>query len=74
MVDVAQDCIVTVDDCFTDKYITMEGLVDGGEVVENLSERVLGRTLAEDLVDKESNKTIAENGENYYRRAFASDR
>ena len=63
LVDVAQDCIVTVDDCFTDKYITMEGLVDGGEVVENLSERVLGRTLAEDLVDKESNKTIAENGE-----------
>ena len=41
----------------------MEGLVDGGEVVEQLSERVLGRTLAEDLVDKETNKTIAENGE-----------
>ena len=41
----------------------MEGLVDGGEVVEQLSERVLGRTLAEDLVDKETNKTIAENGD-----------
>ena len=63
LVDVAQDCIVTVEDCFTDKYITMEGLVDGGEVVEQLSERVLGRTLAEDLVDKETNKKIAENGE-----------
>ena len=59
----AQDCIVTVEDCFTTKYITMEGLVDGGEVVEQLSERVLGRTLAEDLIDKETNKTIAENGE-----------
>jgi DNA-directed RNA polymerase subunit beta' len=58
LVDVAQDCIVTVEDCFTDKYITMEGLVDGGEVVEQLSERVLGRTLAEDLIDKETNKKL----------------
>ena len=51
--DVAQDCIVTVEDCFTDKYITMEGLVDGGEVVEQLSERVLGRTLTEDFTKKQ---------------------
>ena len=63
LVDVAQDCIVTVDDCFTTNYITLEAIVDGGEVVEPLSERVLGRTLAEDLIDKNSNTTIAENGD-----------
>ena len=63
LVDVAQDCIVTVDDCFTTNYLTLERLVDGGEVVEQLSERVLGRTLAEDLIDKETNTTIAENGD-----------
>ena len=63
LVDVAQDCIITIDDCFTSKFITIEELVEDGEVVENLSERVLGRTLAEDIVDKESNSIIASAGE-----------
>ena len=58
LVDVAQDSIITVDDCFTSKFITLSELVEGGEVVEPLSERVLGRTLAEDLIDKD-NKIIA---------------
>ena len=52
LVDVAQDSIITVPDCFTSKFITLNELVEGGEVVEPLSERVLGRTLAEDLIDK----------------------
>ena len=52
LVDVAQDCIITIDDCFTSKYITVEELVEDGEVIESLSERVLGRTLAEDLIEK----------------------
>ncbi|MAT33085.1 MAG: DNA-directed RNA polymerase subunit beta' [Rickettsiales bacterium] len=60
LVDVAQDCIITIDDCFTTKYITLEEQVDGGEVVESLSERILGRTLAEDIIDK-SNKTVIAN-------------
>ena len=54
LVDVAQDSIITVDDCFTSKFITLSELVEGGEVVEPLSERVLGRTLAEDLIDKDN--------------------
>ena len=58
LVDVAQDSIVTVPDCFTSQYITLEELVEGGEVVEQLSERVLGRTLAEDLIDKNNNNII----------------
>ncbi len=63
LVDVAQDCIITVDDCFTTKSINIEELVEGGEVVESISERVLGRTLAEDLVDKKTNKVIASAGD-----------
>ena len=63
LVDVAQDSIVTVPDCFTSQYITLEQLVEGGEVVEPLSERVLGRTLAEDLTDKNNNITIAKSGD-----------
>ncbi len=58
LVDVAQDSIITVPDCFTSQYITLEELVEGGEVVEQLSERVLGRTLAEDLIDKNNNNII----------------
>ena len=63
LVDVAQDCIITVDDCFTTKSINIEELVEGGEVVESISERVLGRTLVEDLVDKKNNKVIASAGD-----------
>jgi len=63
LVDVAQDCIITIEDCFTENYITIESLVEGGEEIESLSERILGRTLAEDLFDKQSNKKIASAGE-----------
>ena len=63
LVDVAQDCIITIDDCYTTKYITLEEQVDGGEVVESLSERILGRTLSEDIVDKTENKIIAKSGD-----------
>ena len=63
LVDVAQDCIITIEDCFTTKYITLHEQVEGGEVVEPLSERALGRTLAEDLIDKVNNIKIASAGE-----------
>ena len=63
LVDVAQDSIITVTDCFTSQFITLNELVEGGEVVEPLSERVLGRTLAEDLIDKDDNKVIAKSGD-----------
>ena len=63
LVDVAQDSIITIDDCFTTKYITLEELVEDGEVIESLSEKCLGRTLAEDIVDKQSNNVIAKTGD-----------
>ncbi|MAZ46622.1 MAG: DNA-directed RNA polymerase subunit beta' [Rickettsiales bacterium] len=63
LVDVAQDCIITIDDCFTTQYVTLEELVEDGEVIESLSEKCLGRTLAEDIVDKDSNNIIAKTGD-----------
>ena len=45
LVDVAQDCIITIDDCFTTKSITIEELVEGGVVVESISERDTSNVL-----------------------------
>ena len=50
LVDVAQDLVVTEIDCGTSRGLTMTPLVEGGDVVEQLGERVLGRVLAEDIL------------------------
>ncbi len=59
LVDVAQDCIVRTDDCGTDRSITAQAAVNDGEVVASLSERVLGRVAAEDIVDPATGEVIA---------------
>ena len=51
LVDVAQDCIIVEDDCGTQRGLTVKAVMDGGEVVSSLSERILGRTTAEDILD-----------------------
>jgi DNA-directed RNA polymerase subunit beta' len=51
LVDVAQDCIIVEEDCGTDRGLTVRAVMDGGEVVSSLSERILGRTSAEDILD-----------------------
>ncbi|MCL4111684.1 UNVERIFIED_CONTAM: hypothetical protein GTU68_023640 [Idotea baltica] len=50
LVDVAQDCIVRLKDCGTERSITAEAAVNDGEVVSPLSERILGRFSAEDVL------------------------
>ncbi|MCK0126829.1 DNA-directed RNA polymerase subunit beta' [Gelidibacter sp. F2691] len=50
LVDVAQDCIVREIDCGTENSITAEAAVNDGEVVSSLSERILGRVAAEDVL------------------------
>src|SRR5688572_30698247 len=50
LVDVAQDLVVTQPDCGTKLGLTMMPLVEGGDVVEALGERVLGRTVVEDIL------------------------
>ena len=49
LVDVAQDLVVTEDDCGTDNGLVLTPLIEGGDVVEPLRERVLGRVVATDL-------------------------
>ena len=51
LVDVAQDCIIVENDCGTERGLTVRAVMDGGEVVASLSERILGRTLAADVAD-----------------------
>jgi DNA-directed RNA polymerase subunit beta' len=50
LVDVAQDLVVTETDCGTSNGLSMAPLVEGGDVVEALGERVLGRVIAEDIL------------------------
>ncbi|MGE5128824.1 MAG: DNA-directed RNA polymerase subunit beta', partial [Sphingomonadaceae bacterium] len=54
LVDVTQDLVVTEDDCGTQNGVAMKALVEGGEVVEALKERILGRVLATDLAHPET--------------------
>tara|TARA_B100000678_G_scaffold291497_1_gene308777 strand:+ start:7583 stop:11782 length:4200 start_codon:yes stop_codon:yes gene_type:complete len=49
LVDVAQDVVITEADCGTDKGILMQPLIEGGDIVEPLHERVLGRVVASDV-------------------------
>ncbi|MGH7189502.1 MAG: DNA-directed RNA polymerase subunit beta', partial [Acetobacteraceae bacterium] len=51
LVDVAQDCIIVDEDCGTERGLTVRAVMDGGEVVSSLYERILGRTTAEDVLD-----------------------
>ena len=62
LVDVAQDCIITEVDCGTEQSITVNAVIEGGDVVVTLGDRVLGRTLAEDVIDPESGDVLIEKG------------
>ena len=63
LVDVAQDCIITVDDCDTQNSITMRAVIEGGDVIESIGDRILGRTAAEDVIDEISNAKLCTEGE-----------
>jgi DNA-directed RNA polymerase subunit beta' len=58
LVDVTQDLVITEDDCGTHNGYTVRALVEGGEVIEPLRERILGRVVADDLVDPSSQETV----------------
>ncbi len=62
LVDVTQDLVVTEDDCHTPAGVAVKALVEGGEVVEALRERILGRVLTADVAHPESGETIYETG------------
>ncbi|MEO6564053.1 MAG: DNA-directed RNA polymerase subunit beta' [Nitrosospira sp.] len=58
LVDVTQDLVVTQDDCGTSNGVVMKALVEGGEVIEALRERILGRVVANDVVNPEHQAVI----------------
>ena len=63
LVDVAQDCIVRIDDCGTEKSIKASATIHDGEIVATMSERILGRVAAEDVVEPASQEILCKNGQ-----------
>ena len=63
LVDVAQDCIVRQHDCGTDRSITARAAINDGEVISSLSERILGRVAAEDVVKPGTDEVLCAKGE-----------
>ena len=57
--DVVQDLVVTEDDCGTHEGSLMRAIVEGGEVIESLRDRVLGRTVSEDVLHPENRSVLA---------------
>ena len=57
LVDVAQDVIIRDEDCGGDKYINMKPITDGDAIIVPLIDRLLGRTVAQDILD-EDGKTV----------------
>ena len=62
LVDVTQDLVVTVDDCGTRNGFNMKALIEGGEVIEPLRDRILGRVCVDDVVNPETQETAIEAG------------
>jgi DNA-directed RNA polymerase subunit beta' len=58
LVDVTQDLVVTEEDCGTANGVAMKALVEGGEVVEALRERILGRVTASDVMHPETQDVL----------------
>ncbi|MEI8035399.1 MAG: DNA-directed RNA polymerase subunit beta', partial [Betaproteobacteria bacterium] len=62
LVDVTQDLVVITHDCGTELGVVMKALIEGGEVVESLRDRILGRVAASDIVNPETSATAFEAG------------
>lgn len=62
LVDVAQDCVIFTDDCGTEDGLTFSDLIDGSSVIATLYDRILGRTLAKDVIDPKTNEVLFEKG------------
>ena len=58
LVDVSQDCVVIVNDCGTERALEMRAIVQGGSTIASLGERILGRTLADDILAKDGSVIV----------------
>ena len=62
LVDVAQDLVITEHDCGTDEGMLMTAVIEGGDVVEPLGNRVLGRVVAADVLSSDGQSVVLERG------------
>ena len=62
LVDVAQDVVITETDCGTERGIIVRPVVDGGNVIVSIGERILGRTIQEDIVHPETGEVLVKRG------------
>ena len=58
LVDVAQDVVVTAVDCGTEEGLTLHPVIEGGDIIVSLAERVLGRVVARDVVDPQTQEVL----------------
>ena len=63
LVDVAQDCIIVEEDCKTSEGLIIKPVIESGEEMVSLSDRVLGRVPCDDVIDPATNETIVKKGE-----------
>ncbi len=62
LVDVAQDVVITETNCGTERGIIVRPVVDGGNVIVSIGERILGRTIQEDIVHPETGEVLIKRG------------
>lgn len=62
LVDVTQDLVIIEEDCGTDNGVIMRPVIQGGDVIESLRDRILGRVPSTDIVDPETAKVIVKKG------------
>ncbi|MBT4255679.1 MAG: DNA-directed RNA polymerase subunit beta', partial [Gammaproteobacteria bacterium] len=62
LVDISQDLVITEHDCGTENGLTMSPVIEGGDIIAPLGDRVLGRVLAADVIAEDSGDIIVESG------------
>ncbi len=62
LVDISQDLVITEVDCGTNNGLNMSPVIEGGDIISPLGERVLGRVLSKDVIDETTGEVIAESG------------
>ncbi|WFM71049.1 DNA-directed RNA polymerase subunit beta' [Halomonas sp. CKK8] len=62
LVDVAQDMVITEPDCGTERGLTLHPVIEGGDIIVSLAQRVLGRVVAQDVIDPASDEVLIPRG------------
>ena len=59
--DVSMDSVINIDDCGTEESIVVTSIIDGGEIIQPLTDRILGRVIAEPIIDNDGKELFAVN-------------